>query len=356
MEKEYQKDSVQNALLGLLSDKKKTPESTLLQVLKPKIKEVDENVTKKLVSFIPKKEDPITTELIQEISSISSELNVKRANALGLSLVNLLKKSKTANEDPIVKKEIQMRFGDIIGDILQGLVDEQDEKYEDVYQLAVGSLYKYLNDDLKKILRKQKDVMDGKIAFYKDEPLFAYGSEGFLGPGIGGGGGDAELEKENAKLKSYINILETIYQSDIISYINSPYQINYNLANVILIDASEGNIFLTMPNPLDNIGKPFVVKKIDTTINTITILPYNIETFEENVSISINSNNLEYVIYSIDGISWTVEEDIDIIGLFLLGELIWSNYSPTYEWSDFNSTVQWSELDQKNEFRRPRTI
>jgi hypothetical protein len=348
------KEGAEDALLGLLSGKKKTPENALLEVLAPKKKEVDKETAKSLVGILPRKEDSASIELFDEIQKVSSEIDVKKANAIGLSLVNVLKKSKVVDQDPEVKKEIQMRFGDMITDIVKGLMDKEDEKYDDVYQLAVGSLYKYLNDDLKKILRKQKDVMDGKVQYYKDDPSYSMGVD------VGGGGFDEnpELEAENSKLKSYINILERIYQSDIISYANSPYGINYTVANVILADASEGNMVIRMPDPALNIGRPFVVKKIDTTSNTVTILPYGSETFDGDATRVINSNDgeLEYVIYSIDGVNWTTEGDADIIGLFLLGELVWGDFNPQYEWRDFSPTIEWHELNTQTEFRRPRAI
>jgi hypothetical protein len=352
MAKNKKNEGAEDALLGLLSGKKKTPESALLEVLKPKKKEIDKETTKSLLNVLPKKQDSATKELLDEFRKVNEELDVKRSNALGLSLVNVLKNSKVANEDLEVKKEIQMRFGDMISDIVSGLMDKQDDKYEDVYQLAVGSLYKYLNDDLKKILRKQKDVMDGKVAYYKDEPMFAFGSDG------GGSFDSPELEAENAKLSSYLNILERIYQSKIISYANSPYGIDYNVASLILVDATDGNVTIRMPNPATNVGRPFVVKKVDTSSNTVTILPYGVENFDGDSSRVINTTNseLEYVMYSIDGVNWTTEGDADIIGLFLLGELVWGDFNPEYEWRDFAPTTQWHELNTQTEFRRPRAI
>ena len=72
---------------------------------------------------------------------------------------------------------------------------------------------------------------------------------------------------------------------------------NYTMVDsddVILVDASSGNIQIKLPNPTTSTVKNRDIKRIDSTNNSVTIIPYNTETID-----GVSQKILEYQYASI---------------------------------------------------------
>jgi hypothetical protein len=327
--------SAERALFEVLSGKRKASTAVLLDKITGK---TEKQATEALVSLLPKKQEKIddaTQEFLETVNQLQEQIDLKRANAIGVSLINLLNKANSI-EDVQAKEEIKIKFGDIISTILIGLIEQNDPKYQDIFHIAVGLLYKYLNEDLKKMLRKQKDVLDGKVQYYKDDPIAGLG----MGDGSGGGGGDPE---EIARLTSYVNVLEAIYNTTIV---NNNYQIEYITANVILVDASKGNVTVTLPLVTSNVGRPFIVKKVDNSPNIVNVISLIGETITGPTIITNPNDVIQF--YSADGLQWFASNSADVLGCFLVSEL-------AFQWSSFDANLTWADL-KRIEFRRPRTL
>jgi len=79
-----------------------------------------------------------------------------------------------------------------------------------------------------------------------------------------------------------------------IKTVSIDYQITLN-DRTILVDCSTGNREITLPNVINADGYDFIIKKIDSTANTVTIVP-----FESNASYSITEDP-EFVMVEFDG-------------------------------------------------------
>jgi hypothetical protein len=336
------KPPAEDVLLKVISGKKKQkPEVALLDVVSGKRKRKDKAITEKLISILPKQDDPLTQELVETVQQFTEQIDQKKANALGLSLINILNKANSI-EDIQAKEEIKIKFGDIISVILKDLLEQNDPKYQDIFHIAVGLLYKYLNEDIKKILRRQKDVLDGKVQYYKDEPGF------FLG-GDAGVVDDAyvhELEQKVDQLTYYLNLLEVIYTTLVINTTNSPYQFNYNTANVLLGDATNGMLLIKLPPAIDNIGRPFIVRKTDSSSFGIEVRSYSSEPIT-GPNIIFNQNDI-LQFYTADGVNWYSTDSVEVLGCFLVSEM-------SFQWSNFDANLTWADL-RRIEFRRQRPL
>jgi len=70
-------------------------------------------------------------------------------------------------------------------------------------------------------------------------------------------------------------------------------------------DASLGDINLTLPTAVDNEGITFIIKKVDSTTNSIIVTPEDGETIDGNSTIEINSQWDTLTIQS-DGTNWII--------------------------------------------------
>ena len=119
----------------------------------------------------------------------------------------------------------------------------------------------------------------------------AQGPQGFQGlEGSQGNQGNQGFQGDQALLN-----IRTIVASDAIVLTD----------DVILADASAGALTATLPNPALTTGRIFTVKKIDATVNTVTISPFAAETIDGMASVSTSSPN-ESIDFLSDGTDWWV--------------------------------------------------
>jgi hypothetical protein len=172
-------------------------------------KEKERQFNKKLVSILPKKIDDDVKLFADEVKKIQEDISVKKSNALGLSLLNVLKKStqkynpevKEEQLDDLIKQEIihDLNLSVVVKNIVINVVQENDKHYNVIFQLAVGALYKYIKEDLVKILCKEKDVLEGKVKYY--DAKYNY---------VGGMGGSGSVSSTIAELEEEIDRLNNI--------------------------------------------------------------------------------------------------------------------------------------------------
>jgi hypothetical protein len=341
-----------------------TPEQALLDALTGKKdtekKEAEKAVAEKLISLMPKKEDPALQEVAQAFQEVQSQISLKKASALGKDLVDVLNKSEqiASKEQREQGQKIEGEVKEKLDDIIQSLIDKvlkdnpSEERTEELEEIAVKMIRQFLQNDLFKLLRKQNDIQDGKYTYYSDEPIYNLF-------GGGGGGGDSadqevidDLQKQLAKCNTYLNVLEQIYKSDVINLSDSPYQISYATANVIVADATDGPINITLPPAMTNINRYFIVKKIDTTNNPVNIYVYdsNTEDIDGDTSRTITTvDSLGF--FSDDGATWHGIGDPDARACYYFGEFIfdtWNDFDPQYEWRDFDQTTTWADIQGEN--------
>lgn len=342
--------------------KPQTPEQALLDVVTGKKdaekKEAERVVAEKLLNLMPKEEDPALQEVVQAFQEVQEHISLKKASALGKDILDVIKKSEEhATEEQIEQnREVEEEVKDKLEDIIQSLIDkvmadnEDEERSEELEEIAVKYIRQFLQNDLFKLLRKQNDIQDGKYTYYSDEPLYNM----FGGGGGGGSGGDdselvKQLQMQLAKCNTYLDVLEQIYKSDVIDFSVSPYQINYNTANVIIADASDGPITISLPPAMTNINRYFIVKKIDVTNNPVNVLVYDTNTENIDGDPSRTMTTVDSLgFYSDDGAEWNGIGNPDARACYyFISEFIfeiWEDFDTKYEWRDFSPTVTWAEL------------
>jgi hypothetical protein len=72
---------------------------------------------------------------------------------------------------------------------------------------------------------------------------------------------------------------------------------------VVFADASGGALSLSLPDPGPFNGATLTVKKIDATVNTVTVTPFAAETIDGGASFVITSPQEAVDFYS-DGVDW----------------------------------------------------
>jgi hypothetical protein len=343
-----------------------TPEQALFDVISGKKearkKEAEDAIARKLLENKPKNREDIK-DIVEEVQRIQSQISLNKANALGKDLIKLIS-STDASKTEVEKKvdnEIEEEVKDSLQDLIQMIVDkvldenESEERNKELEDNAVTFIRQFLTNDLFKLLRKQNDVDNGKVSYYKDDPYYIFG-------GGGDGGGDQsdlikELEEQLAKCRTYLNVLEKIYTSDVIDFSESPYFINYDVANVVVADATDGPITVRLPNPATNTDRYFIVKKIDTTGNPITVVPFGTETIDgDNFRVITDSSPNSSLAFVTDGVDWHGIGGSDAWAYYFVGELVWADYDPSFEWRDFDPSTQWADLDQQETYRRRRDL
>ena len=90
-----------------------------------------------------------------------------------------------------------------------------------------------------------------------------------------------------------------------IEFVNTNFKAGLGTGNLILVDATSGNITITLDNCADVIGIPITIKKIDSSANTVTVDPASVETID---SISTYIIKVQYDICTIvsDGVNWNL--------------------------------------------------
>lgn len=74
---------------------------------------------------------------------------------------------------------------------------------------------------------------------------------------------------------------------------------------IVLSNATSGNISVTLPNPLQTLKKTITITKVDTTVNTVTILPFGIELVAGEASQVLLLNGESLTLIS-DGTNWEI--------------------------------------------------
>jgi hypothetical protein len=90
-----------------------------------------------------------------------------------------------------------------------------------------------------------------------------------------------------------------------IEYVNANFKAGIGTGNLILVDASGSNITITLDLCADVIGIPITIKKIDSSVNTVTVNPANVETIDSVLTYTIR---VQYDICTIvsDGVNWNL--------------------------------------------------
>jgi SOS-response transcriptional repressor LexA len=87
--------------------------------------------------------------------------------------------------------------------------------------------------------------------------------------------------------------------------VNANFNAGIGTGNLILVDASSGDITITLDSCADIIGIPITIKKIDSSASGVTINPANSETIDSVLTYTIR---VQYDICTIvsDGVNWNV--------------------------------------------------
>ena len=73
----------------------------------------------------------------------------------------------------------------------------------------------------------------------------------------------------------------------------------------VLVDATSGNLIVNLPTALDFSGKTITLKKIDSTINSVTIEPNSTETIDNELNAVISVQWVSITLVS-NGIGWFI--------------------------------------------------
>ncbi len=86
---------------------------------------------------------------------------------------------------------------------------------------------------------------------------------------------------------------------------NTNFKAGIGKGNLILVDATNDNITITLDSCADVIGIPITIKKIDSSTRTVTINPANSETIDSVLTYTIR---VQYDICTIvsDGVNWNL--------------------------------------------------
>ena len=78
-----------------------------------------------------------------------------------------------------------------------------------------------------------------------------------------------------------------------------------NLDTVILCDATSGNITITLPAAAGKVGKVYHVKKIDSSVNTVTVDANASETIDGDLN-KVISNQYDAIMIITEGSNWHI--------------------------------------------------
>jgi hypothetical protein len=90
-----------------------------------------------------------------------------------------------------------------------------------------------------------------------------------------------------------------------IEFVNTNFKAGIGTGNLILVDASGGNITISLDLCADIIGIPITIKKIDSSVNTVTVDAASVETIDSVLTYTIR---VQYDICTIvsDGLNWNL--------------------------------------------------
>lgn len=75
--------------------------------------------------------------------------------------------------------------------------------------------------------------------------------------------------------------------------------------SIILVDASGGNITISLPAAIGSIGRLYCIKKIDSSSNLVIVDGNNVETIDGNLTVSITTQFASLAIVC-NGSSWSI--------------------------------------------------
>lgn len=78
-----------------------------------------------------------------------------------------------------------------------------------------------------------------------------------------------------------------------------------NASRTLLVNASDGPKTITLPDPSVNLGRIVVIKKIDTSLNDVYVLPFSTELVEGDTSVVIEIP-MTSLVFQTDGTNWYI--------------------------------------------------
>ena len=71
------------------------------------------------------------------------------------------------------------------------------------------------------------------------------------------------------------------------------------------VDATSGNVIVNLPTAVGCINDTYVIKKIDSSVNAVTVTPFGAETIDGAATLVMTRQYMSYTIVS-DGMNWMV--------------------------------------------------
>ena len=90
-----------------------------------------------------------------------------------------------------------------------------------------------------------------------------------------------------------------------ITNINTNTTLTIASPHIVFCDASTGGFTVTLPSALSCCGKSFIIKKIDLTMNTVTIDPYLSQTIDGSLVYYMGTSMQSIEVVS-NGTSWYI--------------------------------------------------
>ncbi len=115
-------------------------------------------------------------------------------------------------------------------------------------------------------------------------------------PGIGG------LDELTNAEEAFVTSLASYYTS--LSTISSTYTATPT-DHILLADASAGAFIITLPTSVGNSGREYIIKKIDSSLNIITIKGTSSETIDSSTTFDLELQDESVNIYS-NGVNWYI--------------------------------------------------
>ena len=113
-----------------------------------------------------------------------------------------------------------------------------------------------------------------------------------------------ELNAATNELQEEIDDMQESLSTGIIN-ISNDYNAGSTDNQIIIVDASDGDVTITLPQALDAADKTYYVKKIDSSNNIVTVDPYSDETIDGQPQLDIT---IQYECYKIvcTGVKWWI--------------------------------------------------
>ena len=114
----------------------------------------------------------------------------------------------------------------------------------------------------------------------------------------------ATQEEANRAFANAINNLISAGDTNTVKSPTADFTVGYE-AGIYLVDATSAAVAVTLPPAASYKNKSFHIKKIDGSVNGITVTPNGSETIDGNASIAINTQYESYRLSS-DGSNWYI--------------------------------------------------